>query len=295
MTFDYQRESVDRGIQEDGRRLWVFSQSKLKAFDICGERGRRGALGLMPDGATDSTAIGTAVHAAIEACVDDMIAGQGPWALADMTDLAVSEFLLIMDEPTSQWVKNKSVTPCAAAISQCVTSWYVNVLPTLAPLATEVGFGPLTIHEDDKRVVQLQGTIDYIDAVEGLVDWKTAGRSWQAWEHERWDVQATVYTWSQVQQFNSMELRIPQATLPFVWHVMQTNGEYQKIVTHRHAGDWAWLKERCLTLALTLEAELPSWPKNDTSALCSPAYCPAWGDCKGQFYAVGWPKPSQPA
>lgn len=283
MSAEYQRRGADRGIQADGRRLWVFSQSRLKQVELCPERGRRDVLGLMPEFATDSTSLGTAVHAVIEACITDMIEDMGPWALEDMVSVACSTFDTLMLEPIAKWVKVKSAPPIHRQISNCLITWYGQILPTLSPVSAELHFGPLTIHEDDKRIIQLEGTIDYIDAVTGLADWKTAGRTWIEWEHRRWDIQPTVYLWAIDKLENDCGWPLNDA--PWTWHVMNTDGSYQRIETTRGQADFDWLKARCLTLALTLEAELPAWPKNDTSALCSPKYCGAYDQCKGQFVA----------
>ena len=67
-----------------------------------------------------------------------------------------------------------------------------------------------------------------------------------------------------------------------------------RVTVYRHAGDWSWLVERCLGIAALLEAAVPTWPKNDNHALCSPKWCPAWSTCKGAHYAPSWPKPSMP-
>lgn len=289
MQADYHGKTAYRGRQEDGRHLYIFSQSLIKTVEICPERGRRTLLQLHPRTETDSTAAGTAVHLAIELCVQDMIDGQGPWHLADMHNVACQHFNDLMDWEGSRWVKVKQAKTVHQYIWNCLGAFQLDVLPTLDPVAVEMGWGPFTIHEDAERVIQLQGTIDYVDRNDGASDWKTSSRAWEAWEHQRWDVQPTAYTWA-LQQLAEQDGITDLSPLPWTWHVFQTNGQYQRIETTRGPSDWAWLKERVKGLALTMEADLPEWFKNDGSALCSERYCEAWLQCKGKHFADDTPK-----
>lgn len=272
----YQGKTAYRGLTDDGRKLWQFSQSDIKAVEICPERGRRSLLKLTPWTNKDNTAQGTAVHLAIELCLQSIINGQGPLGYWDMVTLAMYEFDELMAEPGSQWVKVQRRSTVEGYVEKILLAFCQQVLPTLSPQAVELHLGPHTIYEDELRVIQLEGTADYLDSIAGLGDWKTAGRRWEAREHQKWDVQPTVYTcllW--------LNGGIEVGQIPWTWHVFYTNGEYESISTSRGSGDWAWLKERCYGLALQLEAELPVWFKNDTSWLCSAKYCDAWTECKG--------------
>ena len=284
LAYEGQNDSVDKGIQPDGRRLWRFSQSKLKAVDVCPERGRRTLLGLMEDGATDSTALGRAVHAAIEQCLRDVIEGQGPWALTDMVEMACADFDEEMALPSSRWVKHKNAGTLHDQIGRCLATWYERVLPGLRPLAVEVNFGPLVVYEDELRIIEARGQIDYIDEVDGLGDWKTSGRSWEPWEHQRWDIQPSLYLPSfELCVADSLGLEPHGDPWPWTWHVLNVNGQYQRIETTRTREDWDWLIDRMVTIAKMLEADLPEWHKNDASALCSPSWCGAYAACKGRF------------
>lgn len=278
----------------DGRRLHRFRQSSLKDIDLCMERARRQMGGLMPESTkagNDATELGTAVHAAIEMSLDLMMDGQGPLSLGAMNAVAQEVFFEASEVEGFEWVKAKSYNTVYDRMGRCLSSFYHDVLPTLHPAATELAWGPLVVYEDAERIIELTGCIDYIDAVTGPADWKTTGRSWEKWEHERWDIQPTVYTWALTQMSSEWVYDVP---IPFTFHVFNTDGGYDKIVVYRHAGDWAWLKERVLVVAKMIEAELPQWALNDNHALCSPTWCPAWSDCKGKHYQDSWPKPSLP-
>lgn len=296
LAYEGQGASADRGLLPDGRRLWVLSQSQLKQIDVCPERGRLTLLGEMPRYSTDSTALGHAVHEAIEACLTDVIDGFGPWALRDMIDVAIMSFEEEMADPTSRWVKVKTSPTIHAQLGRCLTTWYELVLPTLDPFAVEVNFGPLTIHEDESRVIQVLGQIDYVDAQTGLADWKTTGREWIEWEHKRWDVQPTLYTAAFYAYWGDPLAKLPppisddfEFPAPWTWHVLNVDGSYQRIETTRSFADWDWLTDRCLVVAKQLEGQLEHWPLNDTSALCSPKYCGAWDTCKGAHFGPNWP------
>lgn len=273
----YQSETAYKGRQADGRHLHVFSQSGIKAVETCPERGRRALLKLHPRTYTDSTAMGEAVHLAIELAVQSRIDQQGDMHFEDLRAIAGAHFDEVMALPGSRWVKIKTADTIYKYIHNCLSAFYVNVLFTLSPQAVELHFPPTTIHEDEHRVIQLEGTADYLDAVTGLADWKTASRRWEALEHVRWDVQPTVYSWL-LWMGGNVEFT---GGVPWTWHVFQTNGEYERIETTRGPADWAWLKERCVGLAIQMEADLPEWFKNDTSFLCSPKWCDAYSSCKG--------------
>lgn len=273
-----------------GRRVHTFRQSSLKTLDLCLERGRLEMSGLMARNDTDSSAQGTAVHAAIEASIQSELSGQGWLTVEDMTYIAVDEFEELSAAEGFLWIKTKRPSTVHTRIERMLTTWDLKVRPRLVPVATELTWGPFTIYEDHERIIQLTGCIDYIDALTGGGDWKTASRSWEAWEHKRWDQQASIYTWAMSEMLIVHGER--EGIWPFTFYVMNSDGSYQEIVVQRHAGDWAWIKERCVAVAQLIEAELPVWPKNDNHALCSPTWCPAWDQCKGQHYAPGWPETS---
>lgn len=278
-----QGDPADKGLLPDGRRRFVFSQSRLKQVDVCPERGRRSLLALDEDGASDSTALGRSVHSSIEACLRDVIDGTGPWHLDDMIQSAIEEFNEEMAMPSSRWIKYKTPETLHKQIARCLSTWYDDVLPSLQPVDVEVNFGPIVVHEDEERVIEVKGQIDYVDEL-GLADWKTTGRSWEPWEHQRWDVQPTLYIAAYEATLGADINALPDLALrPWTWHVLNVDGSYQRIETTRTRADWDWLVDRMVTVAKTLEADLPAWPKNDSSALCSPSWCSSYSACKGLY------------
>lgn len=290
---------------DDGRRLHRVRQSSLGETDICLERSRFEMTGTMPKVENDASNIGTACHAGFELCLEGILQDGSPYPLTVAIEAAMMELHELVQDPHWRWIKFDGINDAEWFVKTIVSMWYTRTLPDLKPLALEHTFGPLTLYEDEDRVVQVKGTIDYLDAALGLVDWKTGSRKHEQWEKDRWAIQPTVYTWAAVQD----GLVVPNSVglVPFHYRVFYRKSkyvvEYQPYTVWRHAGDWAFLQEKALTIAKLTEAAYPNsgpavldrWPMNDNHALCSEAWCPAWNLCKGAHYAPGWPKPSRPA
>lgn len=261
----------------DGRAVYTFRQSSLKDLDLCGERARRNMLGLDPARETDAAAVGTAMHAAAEACLAEHNDGQA-LTLSDTLEVWEQAFREIERLPNFVWVKYDPTS--ARKFGRLVTTyWYEQILPTIAPSADallEEHFS-LVMHEDAHEVVKLSGTIDYICGND-LRDWKTSGRKWQRWEHQRWDVQATAYTWA-AHQLGHAEL--VRGVMPFEFDVMTKDGADRIIVTRTEA-DWTFLSDKVLSVLPLLKANLPVWAKNDAHVLCSETWCEAFSACKGR-------------
>lgn len=238
-------------------------------------------LGLLKREENDAAGKGTAVHAAIEACLDAIIAGQGALSLGAMVEHAFFVFDEIAALPNFKWKKVLTVDTVRKHMVAMLTAWYNEILPTLSPRTTEKKFGPILLHEDDEREIYIEGCEDYDDYVLGQGDWKTGSRPYEPWEKERWNKQSSFYTFAKAQERNKLD-----ESLPFTFYLMLPNGEIQIIPVTRGPQHWAWLKEQAVSLAHLVEANLPVWPKTDDSALCSKKWCAAFaaGDCKGSHF-----------
>jgi hypothetical protein len=257
---------------DDGRWHHRFGASWLKTFDLCPERARLEHEGY--DHETDAAACGTAVHLAIQYTLEEWYASGEPYDAQTAVDLFHAEF----DAMEYEHVKYKTAAPLHKFGETCVRNWYRSVLPTLPPEAQlEVTF-VLPFYEDDERVIELSGGIDYVDTV--LRDWKTSGRGpYEEWEYKRWAIQPTVYSWAA----STLALVEPvDGVYPFEYVVLGRHGA-QRFTVHRGPGDWAWLQDKVSTAARLIEAGLDEWPKQDNHALCSAKWCPAWSECKGKF------------
>lgn len=278
-------------LLDDGRWQHTYRQSTLGELDDCMEKGRLTINGELDRWETDAASMGTAMHEGIEANLGDMMLGDD-MSLGITTEIAQQTFSEQMALPNFKWIQTDE-TKARVIVSRVVRTWYENMRPDLTPEALEIPFHGLVIYEDEHRVIRINGTMDYLDSVMGLGDWKTSNRKWDAWEKERWSIQATVYTLA------SRLLGIEHAQgdyVPFTYYVMLKDGKlpFQRIKVVRHAGDWRWLVDKCVAISKLIEADLDVWPKNDNHALCSPKWCPAWSSCKGSHYTEDWPRPTVP-
>jgi hypothetical protein len=248
----------------------TFRQSWLKTAAICPERARRELDGTMPHRETDAAAVGTAVHAGIEAHLE----GLAP-EYADALEVAQNTFAEIEQHPDFIWAKYSHNT-AQSLIDTFLAQWWPYA-GNFVPLETEKHFNVL-LHEDDKREIRLSGTIDLVDENIGLADWKTSGRgAYEKWEYERWAVQPTVYTYAEYAESGK------EGPFPFTYFVMHKKG-LQQFTVWRDASDWAWLRQQAVGYARLIEAGIPEWPLADNHALCSAKWCPAWYLCKGKHY-----------
>lgn len=271
----------------DGRLIHRFRQSTLGDLDECPERGRLVLTNQMPRIETDAAAVGTAVHAGIELMID----GQ---KFEHSLDMANATFDVIAASENFEWKKysDRQVFPM---IRNCLRSFESEVLPDLNPIATEISFEDVFLWEDAERVILLNGTIDYFDAISGPWDWKTTGdgRKYQAgfggeaWKLDRWNIQGPTYTKALVElgfldSDGPWDFTFGAFSLPA--------GQFQSHTIRITAGHHDWLAAKCVAWAQMVESELSSWPMTDNQALCSPKWCPAWAQCKGRFFAdVAWP------
>jgi hypothetical protein len=273
----------------DGRRVHRFRQSSLKDVDICLRRAQYKMLGALPRTESDSTAMGTSVHTGIELTLLDQIETGVPLSLSTANEAAQQHFSELLLDPTFRWNKTQE-GGARQFIGDCLRAWFGQVLPTLVPLEVEVAFGPLTLYEDNDRVIEVVGTMDYLGG-DGLKDWKTSmGRPWEPWEVQRWDLQSAVYVWA------GRQLGTFGDTFEFVVMHRKRMGhvEVQRIEAIRHEGHFEWLKQRVKVLAELIEREVEVWPLSDNTALCSPKFCDAWSRCKGAFFHQDWPKVDKP-
>lgn len=298
-----QRGGINAHEDERGRLVHTFRQSTLGDLDDCPEKGRLVMTGQMPRIETDAAALGTAAHYGIEAGLHHLADQGEPLLPHELHELMVQEFDRIAELPNFEWRKYKR--PKVVAYLESVAEVFYNeAYAEMRPVGIEIPFDNIVIYEDDERVIQLQGTIDLLDEQLGAADWKTAGDArkfargfgGEGWKLDRWGIQPTVY----IQALLTMGLLDPdQESWPFTFLAFHLGARetavLQRLTVDRHRGDLAWLVDKCLSWAHLIEAEVAPWPKQDNHALCSELWCDAWASCKGQHYAVGWPRPSRPA
>lgn len=270
----------------DGRFIHRFRQSTLGELDECPERGRLVLTNQMPRIETDAAAVGTAVHAGIEA----MLGGKG---LAAAWEMAFDTFALIAQSDNFVWAKYRpdQVEPM---IRNCLVTFEAQLLPDLDPAGVEIPFDDVFLHEDDERVIYLNGTIDYFDKSAGAWDWKTSGdeRKYkqgfggESWKLDRWNIQGPTYTKALV----ALGFLDPEGPWDFTFGAfVLPGGKLQTHTLQLVPAHHSWLAAKCMGWAKLIEAELDEWPTTDNQALCSPKWCPVWEQCKGKHFGDDWP------
>lgn len=277
----------------DGRYVHTFRQSVVGELDTCPERGRAAMAGEIPPDESDAAALGTACHAGFEAAARSLLAGD-PLTLPAIEEIAQDEFTRVTQQPWFRWAKY-SEESCRAHISRVVELFYDELYHQLDPIVVEWGFGPLVVHEDESRVIQIAGTVDLHDAGFGPCDYKTTehGRTYRrgfggdAWQLDRWAIQPTVYV-EALRQAGHVD---PEGPWRFTYFGFELGKEPALHVTSvwRTPADLRWMRDKLVSYAVLAEAGIPVWPKQDNHALCSPKWCLHWGNCKGAHYGDWWP------
>ena len=254
-------------------RVHTFRQSDLEAFYKCPHQFDLRRRNLLPRKETDATALGTSMHAGIEAVL------RGECGLADGEQVAVEAWRALQDDV--EYVQDKTAATVERKVRDCYGAWAQDVFPMLGgTVAVEHRFKVL-LHSDQTRQLWLSGTIDYIDEALGLVDWKTAGRRYEEWEKRRFAIQPTVYSYAAWREglvdLDHLEM------VPFTYAVMVKGRkqEVQIVTVERGPQHWQWLTAQATRLANLIEAEVDAWPLNDQGWHCSPKWCTAWDSCKG--------------
>lgn len=279
-------------VDADGRWRHKFGASWLRTAALCPQRALLEHRGEAENIESDAACVGTAMHLGAEVCLSS-----GGLTLSDTLAVAQDEFsrLMALDgtngdpeakhaEGTFRWIKYDE-PKARKLVEMFTTNWWTLVLPTLnLDALTEWAF-TVPLVDTEQRVVEMAGTSDYVDTTSDVVDikdWKTSGGGvYKPWEHQRWDVQASVYTYAASQQgwlggdpdFELVVMHAPSKRDP---------DGVQRIPLTRDQRHWNWLRTQCEEIAQLIEAGLPSWPRVDSSALCSPKWCPSWSGCRGK-------------
>lgn len=279
------------------RRL-LIRQSWLNTFIADPERARLGMLYPELDRDTDVASLGTGVHAALEQHL------LGNLDVADMVAYAQHVAAETIADDTITWIDLTPETYIDHA--GFLTQAWINDLSHLVPRGgqPEVHFEfdtGRTVTDPDGTTWQVwfEGTIDYIPpdpSTDGVWDWKTAGRSYQQWERQRWALQPSVYALAVVTEIMD-DVSLP---LDFHYGVMCRNdrrdngtvyaslGKGQQVTIRRFPSHGDWVVKQAVAAAefvLHYGANRP-WPRNDQSALCSEKWCPYWSKCKGSHVST---------
>lgn len=262
----------------DAKHVHSFHQSWLSNFLTCNEMGRLIYRKEYPADETEAAARGTAVHAGIEAVLNDCVQPDEALSIAFKTYREEAE------HPAFRYVKHKKESTVLNHIEGGFASWWDYVYPTLGPSVWVEQRFKFLFHEDDERVIYLSGTADY--AERGRVDdWKVTTNKdkysgafgGDGWEQKRWSVQATTYCEAYRQAFG---------TLPkFRFVALDVAGRKPQLLeVERSAGQISFFREQCVSIARQLErGNSHVYPLNDQHALCSEKWCRNWPNCKGAY------------
>lgn len=259
----------------DGRWEHTFSASWLSNFAVCPEQARQRYFKISEYSVNDYTALGSALHAGIEAALIAKKDGDGPTP-GNAAEVSYATIERIEAEPGFEYKKwdHDSVR---VQLSDHLATFWNEIYPILEPKAIEQEFN-LALHTDGFRSINLRGFIDYVDTDPnmGVIDWKTSGSPYKSWEKERYEKQPTVYPWAWEQLTG-----VPCDEMRYV--VFVHGKSPQTFTVPRNPGHIEWLKRQALAAARLIEANLSIWPMVDSGWHCSPKWCAAWDTCRGQF------------
>lgn len=258
-------------IDHANRRVYV-RQSSLNDMLICHERTRLRAVFPDMSGPSDATAMGTAVHAAIEATLNGT---ERDTANA----VALDEFHKLRHLGFKE--TNLDADKYETHINSMFNAFYECVLPEVKLGGeTEWGFLKEFGLQVDGYDVFLQGTVDYVDPDGVIWDWKTAGRLYNAKDKQATSIQASVYAYA---AFMDNKTTIP-ADFRYGIMVRQETPKAQIVYLNRDWSHIKWLRsvvEPNVRYAIRTGYDNP-WLRNDTSNLCSSKWCDHWTLCKGK-------------
>ena len=263
-------------IDIENNRIYV-RQSWLKDMLLCPERARLGMKKPEFKTQNDSAAIGTAVHAGIEAVLAKRVTAK------DAPEVSLIRF----KELESVGINYTNVNPDSwhNHVLGLTEAWVKDVYPSVPPNGqTEVAFAVPTHQSVNGRELWFEGTMDYLHE-KGIWDWKTSARKYSILEKQTQDIQSSIYAYA------GYKMGITKENSTFNFGIMvRVNNAYGQIVsinrTKSH-GDFVIQQtmSACATvLAMTDNTGIPTdnrWLINDQHYLCSQRWCPWWSICKG--------------
>lgn len=274
-------------INDDGTII-TLHQSDIETWHTCGEQLRLTHKTTNRD-ETDAATVGTAMHGLIQHELDEgfykTLKGAQSFAANKFVDLLQS-----YKDEGSNYSRSSFKTDLKALdqIKTLVTAWFHSPerdeLKFEHNLKVEWDFDvPFATYGDVQ--VRLAGTSDLVLVDRNQVwDWKSAGRSYERWEKQRWAIQPTVYTFAASHE----GLLVPDEFGRFEFHnkvfVRGQTGAPQDVTVYRSQSNFEWLEIQIGSMLAVMSA-LPEgpWPLNDHGALCGPKWCAFWSDCKGRF------------
>jgi hypothetical protein len=252
--------------------VYTLSQSWINTFMNCPEQARLEMEGILPRKESDATAIGTAMHTSIESVLRDGTSMEQAEANGHTTLEA------LMELPEFNFVQVKTPETMFRTFDRVFHTWGNEIFPQLPQTQfVEYPFN-VVLCETPTATIRLKGSIDFVDELNEIWDWKTANRAYDQWQVDRYKIQPTAYSYG---LFMSSDLELTEPVTFNYAVMMKSKQDCQVLTTQRDSSHWSWLQEQCRTIVTLIEAGLPRWPLNDQHALCSETWCSAWKLCKG--------------
>jgi hypothetical protein len=263
--------------EQQTKRIYV-RQSWLGTYLTCPQRSRYDMTMTKLRRGSDATAIGTAIHSAIEGYL------RGDYnTITDMIDAAHIYVGKELEDPT---IRRSDISSDGEHLRQCteamVYGWWEDIRPAVAlgGLIEHKFAAPLV--EGEGLSLWLEGTMDYVAPDGTIWDWKTSSRSYSAREKQKHSHQATCYV--AAARILGLVDSSPAPT-PFRFGVMvrQTSPKSQIVTVERGPAQVEWLKRQVSSViysasSIGLDRD---WPINDQHNLCSSRWCEYWNICKG--------------
>jgi hypothetical protein len=263
-------------VDEENKRVFV-RQSWLKDMLLCPERSRLSVVQPEFKTTNDSAAIGTAVHAGIEAVLNNHCSPTDAYVLS----------LARFAEMEAEGIRHTNVEPSTwhGHVVGLTNAWVKDIYPhvTLGG-QSEVKFSVPTGSYVNDYELWFEGTMDYLHE-DGIWDWKTAARKYSLNEKQSQDVQSSIYT------FAGTKLGVLNDCSSFNFGVMiRVRDAYGQIITvNRTKAHTDFVIKQAMSavaygFAMTNGTGIPTdnrWLINDQHYLCSERWCPWWSVCKG--------------
>lgn len=258
----------------DGRLELTVSQSWLNDALSCPELARKLLEGEVEGTTGPEAELGIAVHEGVALLL------QGG-TLPDAYDLVTSHASKIKVPSDHKW-KNVTIKDLAL---DCLDTWdrgmkdkgiRSQIIGDIVGVEKQF---TATVHDDDRFVINVQGTIDLVTTA-GLWDWKFSAKKWQQWEVQRYNLQSTMYTLA--------TYGIPEKPVSFKFGVVNPdNLQTQVVEVTRSASHVTALLDQIQSIAVLVAADLPRWPLAGQDWRCSKKWCPAWTVCRGA-HGLDW-------
>lgn len=263
-------------VDEETHRVFV-RQSWLKDMLLCPERARFNVVQPEFKTTNDSAAIGTAVHAGIEAILTKRV------DVNDAADVSLDKF----KELEKVGVNHTNVDPDSwhRHVIGLTRAWVNDIYPSVPSGGqAEVPFAVPTGAFVNGRELWFEGTMDYLHET-GVWDWKTAARKYSLLEKQSQDIQSSIYSYA------GHKLGVIGEKSIFNFGVMiRVSNAYGQIVSVSRSkahGDFVikQAQSACASVfAMTSGTGIPTenrWLINDQHYLCSQRWCSWWSVCKG--------------